>query len=187
MVPLGYDGLTGDAALEQLRGAFFDLKHPSLDVNQRSYAQLSWRRRMKGAVPFVPVGLLLVFVLLSCPSGPNLSHESTIVNNSSRAIERVGLAYTRIKAAQPDFDIGMTVNAGQTKTVELTLDSSSEFYILFIWNDTDGKSIVWDGGAVGYEYVLLSKNGSSTCTVTDAQVTTFAGQNDVIPCSHDWN
>jgi hypothetical protein len=48
-----------------------------------------------------------------------------IDNNSSRAIERVGITYTGIKAPSPDFEVAVAIPASETKTVELTLAASS--------------------------------------------------------------
>jgi len=140
---------------------------------------------MRRAGPIVMLLLLSAFLVLSCAE-EDLSYELRIVNNSSLDIGRVGLGYTGIKAPVPDFEISVTVLSGETKTVELTLDSSSNYYTLFIWNDTDTKRIIWDGGALGHEYVLLSKGGSSTCTVENVDSTTVAGENNVTPYSYDW-
>jgi hypothetical protein len=139
---------------------------------------------VRRTVPFALLVLLSVFVVLSCTE--DLSYELSVVNNSSRAIETVGITYTGIKAPLPDFGVDVVIPPGQTKTVELTLASSSNYYILSVWNDTDAKRIIWDGQAAGYEYVLLSKGGSSTCTVEDLELDTFAGENNVNPYSYDW-
>jgi hypothetical protein len=141
---------------------------------------------VRRATLFTLVALLSLLGVVSCPNNEDLSHALTIVNNSSREIEKVGLGYTGIKAPAADLEVAVTVPVGETKTVDLTLDSSSEYYVLFVWNDTDSKRILWDGTAGGDEYVLLSKGGSSTCTVTDAQLSTFAGENDVNPYSYNW-
>jgi len=143
---------------------------------------------MRRAIPRAVLVLLPLFLVLSCAGGGvDRSHDLTIINNSSRSIERVGITYTGIsRAPLPDFDIAVAVPSGGTNTVELILDPSSDYYTLFIWNDTDSKRIIWDGLNPAYEYVLLSKGGTSICTVEDSAPVTIAGENNVTPYSFDW-
>jgi uncharacterized MAPEG superfamily protein len=144
---------------------------------------------MRRAALSVLLACLAVLLILSCSNEVGLSHELRIVNNSSRDVERVGLGYTGIKSrafAPPDFQTAISVPAGQTRTVELTLEPSTAYSILFIYNDTASKSIIWAGGTVGYDYVLLSQGGASTCTVDDLPASCLAGENSVTPYVHIW-
>ena len=129
---------------------------------------------------------LFVLVLLSCPTQEDLSHRMTIVNNSSIEVQEVDLWYTGVKMAAPDSTLVVSVPAGNTKIVELTMDASSNYYRMQISNNTLARYIYWYQTAPDSKNVLLSKGGSSTCTITQDQLTCFAGENHVNPASHSW-
>jgi hypothetical protein len=78
------------------------------------------------------------------------------------------------------------IPAGNTETVDLVLDPSTNYYNLFIFNNTSSKRIIWYQSLPTYDYVLFSAGGSSACTITDSQNTCFAGENSVNPYSFDW-
>ncbi len=144
---------------------------------------------MKRAVLCALLTLLPVFVVMSCANEEDLSHVLEVVNASTIGVASIGLGYSGVKSRAtmpPDIEIAASVPAGQTKTVELTLDSASNFYRLFIYNDTKTRIIVWTEGVPDGEHVLLSKGGSSTCTLTEDQATCFAGENVVKPFIHNW-
>jgi len=144
---------------------------------------------MRGAAPFALLVLLAGLVVLSCGDGVDLSYELQIVNDSSYDVERVGLGYTGIRSRAfmpPEFQIAASVPAGQMKTVELTLEPTTAYYILFICDDTLTKDIIWAESTGGYEYVLLTHGGSSTCTVEDLQTSCVAGEKAATPYVYHW-
>ncbi len=139
---------------------------------------------MKRMLLFGSLALLSVLTLLSCVD-ENLSHDMTIVNNSSREIGSVSLWYTGVKSPLPNFTIAVSVPVGDTKLVRLTLDSSTNYYMMQTNDVTLGSYIRWSQSAIT-EYVLLSKGGSSTCTITGSSGGCFAGENHVNPISYSW-
>ena len=88
--------------------------------------------------------LFTIFGFLSCGSqgtDDDLTYSLTIVNNSSRDIESVGLTYTGIKSRAPSVDYEKTIliPTGNTETVDLVLDPSTNYYNLFIFNNTSSN------------------------------------------------
>jgi hypothetical protein len=72
------------------------------------------------------------------------------------------------------------------QSVELTLDPGTNFYIMQIRDATSSKDIMWYVSGVDGEYVRLTKGGSSTCTITDNQLTCTAGENLAVPIEYNW-
>jgi len=138
------------------------------------------------AVLLVVAALFAALLSLSCSE--SLSHDLVIVNNSGLEVERVVLGYTGIesRAMVPDFEIDAAVPPGETRTVVLLLDPSSDYYIMEIRNTTAGKFIMWNGSYAGSEHVLLAKGGSSTCTIGNSKAASFAGGNSANPAVYDW-
>ena len=138
---------------------------------------------MKRIVLFSLLALLSFFALQSCKE--NMAYVLIVQNQSSVGIEQIGLWYTGVKGPPPDFTVAVSIPALSMQSVVLTLDPGTNYYNMIIRDATSLKYLTWYVG-VGGERVLLSKDGSSTCTITDDPATCTAGENLAHPFEYNW-